>query len=84
MARDNVLAVQKNYTLRAVNFKVIGELMAFQIACIREMGGGHVTSSGSVKLRITITMPGIMETFVRLSALRRESLARALLKRVWS
>ena len=61
MARDNVLAVQKNYTLRAVNFKVIGELMAFQIACIREMGGGHVTSSESVKLRIAITMPGIME-----------------------
>jgi len=61
MARDNVLAVQKNYTLHAVNFKVIGELMAFQIACIREMGGGHVTSSESVKLRIAITMPGIME-----------------------
>jgi len=61
MARDNVLAVQKNYTLRAVNFKVIGELMAFQIACIREMGGGHVTSSESVKLRIAITMPDIME-----------------------
>jgi len=35
--------------------------MAFQIACIREMGGGHVTSSESVKLRIAITMPGIME-----------------------
>jgi len=64
MARDSVIRVQTSQTLLPVNFRDIGKLWAFQITCIREMGltnGGHVTLSGSVKLRIVTTMFGILE-----------------------
>jgi len=64
MARDNVIRVQTSQTLLLVNFRDIEKLWDFQITCIREMGltnGGHVTLSGSVKLRIVTTMLGILE-----------------------
>jgi len=49
MARINVLRVQTNQTLLAVDFRDIGELLAFQIT--REMSlisGGQVALSGSL------------------------------------
>jgi len=49
MARVDVLVIQTSSTLLAADFRDIGGLWVFQIACRREMGlisGGHVTLSG--------------------------------------
>jgi len=64
MARGSVLRVQTNQTLRAVDFRHIGELWDFQIICIREMGlisRQHVTLPGSMKLGIAVTVLSILE-----------------------
>jgi len=64
MTRVDFLAVWTNQTLLATDFRDIGELWAFQIACIRKMGligRGHVTLSGSVKLGVAVTTLDILE-----------------------
>ena len=63
MARVDFLAVQTNQIFLAADVKIIGELLAFQIACKREMGlsgkRSAFTLSGSVRSGITATMLGI-------------------------
>jgi len=98
MARVNFLAVWTNQTLLAADFRDIGKLWAFWIACIGKMGvigGRHITLSGSVKLRISVAALGILEGNIRAAVWTYERGTRgvgigwswgswALLERVWS
>jgi len=98
MARVDFLAVRTNQTLLAADFRDIGELWAFWIACIGKMGvigGGHVTLPGSVELGISVTALGILEGNICAAVWTYERGARgvgigwswrswALLERVWS